>query len=259
MEEWMVRREDRQREILRKLKLRPGENHAIGRLAQDLEVSEETIRRELRVLEARGAVVWTHGAVQLAAASSEGPLDRRMQENVAEKTRIAAAAAEFVRDGDIVFIDAGTTACFVARVLAGARRDLKVITNSLVVAETLGGRNGNALFLAGGEMDYDYRAFSDQVAQAYVAQFTPHLAILTVGGVHPDHGLTDRHAREAAMSRIVYERADRVLLAADHTKFGRLGLIRTASPEEVDILVTDAPLDEAFAQAFRRATVVIAP
>ncbi|ENZ82926.1 MULTISPECIES: DeoR/GlpR family DNA-binding transcription regulator [Caulobacter] len=255
----MVRREDRQREILRKLKLRPGENHAIGRLAQDLEVSEETIRRELRVLEARGAVVWTHGAVQLAAASSEGPLDRRMQENVAEKTRIAAAAAEFVRDGDIVFIDAGTTACFVARVLAGARRDLKVITNSLVVAETLGGRNGNALFLAGGEMDYDYRAFSDQVAQAYVAQFTPHLAILTVGGVHPDHGLTDRHAREAAMSRIVYERADRVLLAADHTKFGRLGLIRTASPEEVDILVTDAPLDEAFAQAFRRATVVIAP
>lgn len=255
----MVRREDRQREILRKLKLRPGENHAIGRLAQDLEVSEETIRRELRVLEARGAVVWTHGAVQLAAASSEGPLDRRMQENVAEKTRIAAAAAEFVRDGDIVFIDAGTTACFVARVLAGARRDLKVITNSLVVAETLGGRNGNALFLAGGEMDYDYRAFSDQVAQAYVAQFTPHLAILTVGGVHPDHGLTDRHAREAAMSRIVYERADRVLLAADHTKFGRLGLIRTASPEEVDILVTDEPLDEAFAQAFRRATVVIAP
>ena len=61
------------------------------------------------------------------------------------------------------------------------------------------------------------------------------------------------------MSRIVYELADRVLLAADHTKFGRLGLIRTASPEEVDILVTDAPLDEAFAQAFRRATVVIAP
>ncbi len=255
----MLRREDRQREILRKLKLKPGENHAIGRLAQELEVSEETIRRELRVLEARGAVVWTHGAVQLAAASSEGPLDRRMQENVAEKTRIAAAAAEFVRDGDIIFIDAGTTACFVAKVLVGSRRDLKVITNSLVVAETLGGRNGNALFLAGGEMDYDYRAFSDHVAQAYVAQFTPHLAILTVGGVHPDHGLTDRHAREAAMSRIVYERADRVLLAADHTKFGRLGLIRTASAEEVDILVTDEPLDDVFAQAFRNATVVIAP
>lgn len=253
----MLRREDRQREILRKLK--PGENYAIGRLAQDLGVSEETIRRELRVLAARGAVVWTHGAVQLAAASSEGPLDRRMQENVAEKTRIAAAAIDFVQDGDTIFIDAGTTACFVARTLAETRRELKVITNSLVVAETLGGRNGNTLFLAGGELDYDYKAFSDHVAQAYVAQFTPHLAILTVGGAHPDHGLMDRHAREAAISRIIYERADRVLLAADHTKFGRLGLIRTASPEAVDILVTDQPLDEAFAPAFSRATVVIAP
>jgi DeoR family glycerol-3-phosphate regulon repressor len=253
----MLRREDRQREILRRLK--PGENHAIGRLAQDLVVSEETIRRELRVLAARGAVVWTHGAVQLAVASSEGPLDRRMQENVAEKNRIAAAAAEFVRDGDTLFIDAGTTACFVARLLATSRQRLKVITNSLVVAETLGGRNGNVLFLAGGELDYDYKAFSDHVAQTYIAQFTPHLAILTVGGVHPDHGLMDRHAREAVMSRIVYERADRVLLVADHTKFGRLGLIRTASPEEVDILVTDQPLDDAYAQAFRRATVVIAP
>lgn len=253
----MLRREDRQREILRKLK--PGENYAIAKLAQDLAVSEETIRRELRILSARGAVVWTHGAVQLAAAANEGPLDRRMQENVAEKNRIAAAAVEFVRDGDTLFVDAGTTACFVARALAGARRDLKVITNSLVVAETLGGRDGNTLFLAGGELDYDYKAFSDHVAQAYVAQFTPHLAILTVGGVHPDHGLTDRHAREAAISRIVYERADRVLLVADHTKFGRLGLIRTASPEEVDILVTDKPLDDALAQAFRRATVIIAP
>ncbi|SFJ87435.1 DeoR/GlpR family DNA-binding transcription regulator [Caulobacter sp. UNC279MFTsu5.1] len=253
----MLRRQDRQREILRKLN--PGESHAIGRLAQDLAVSEETVRRELRVLEARGAVIWTHGVVQLAAASSEGPLDRRMQENVVEKTRIAAAAAEFVREGDTIFIDAGTTACFVARALAGVRRELKVITNSLVVAETLGGRDGNSLFLAGGELDYDYKAFSDHVAQAYVAQFTPHLAILTVGGVHADHGLTDRHAREAAISRIVYERADRVLLVADHTKFGRLGLIRTASPEEVDILVTDRALDETFAQVFRRATVIVAP
>lgn len=253
----MLRRQDRQREILRKLK--PGEGHAIGRLAHELAVSEETIRRELRVLEARGAVVWTHGAVQLAAASSEGPLDRRMEERAVEKARIAAAAVGFIRDGDTLFIDAGTTACFAARALAGVRRELKVITNSLVVAQTLGGRDGNTLFLAGGELDYDYKAFSDHAAQAYIAQFTPHLAILTVGGVHTDHGLMDRHASEAAMSRIVYERADRVLLVADHSKFGRLGLIRTASPEEVDILVTDQPLDDAYAQAFRRATVVIAP
>ncbi|MBI1683606.1 DeoR/GlpR transcriptional regulator [Caulobacter hibisci] len=240
-------------------RLRPGESRALVQIAQELEVSEETIRRELRVLEAQGSVVWTHGSVRLSAVAAEGPFDRRMQENVAEKTRIAQAAAEFVGDGDTIFIDAGTTACFVAKALAAARRDLTVITNSLTVAQTLGGRNGNTLFLAAGELDYDYKAFSDHAAQAYLAQFTPHLAILTVSAIHPDHGLMDRHAREAAMSRIAYASADRVLLAADHSKFGRLGLIRTATADDVDILVTDQPLDDAFAQMFARTTVVVAP
>ncbi|WP_199232541.1 DeoR/GlpR family DNA-binding transcription regulator [Caulobacter sp. D5] len=251
-----MKREDRQREILSRL--RPGESRALAQIAHELEVSEETIRRELRVLEAQGSVLWTHGSVRLAAATAEGPFDRRLQENVAEKTRIAEAAARFVGDGDTIFIDAGTTACFVARVLAGVRRDLTVITNSLTVAQTLGGRNGNTLFLAGGELDYDYKAFSDHAAQAYLAQFTPHLAILTVSAIHADHGLMDRHAREAAMSRIAYGCADRVLLAADHTKFGRLGLIRTATADDVDILVTDQALDEAYAAMFAGSTVVVA-
>lgn len=252
-----MKREDRQREILGKL--RPGESRALGQIAQELEVSEETIRRELRVLEAQGSVIWTHGSVRLAAAAVEGPFDRRLQENMAEKTRIAEAAARFVGDGDTIFIDAGSTACFVARVLAGARRDLTVITNSLTVAQSLGGRNGNTLFLAGGELDYDYKSFSDHAAQAYLAQFTPHLAILTVSAIHPDHGLMDRHAREAAMSRIAYACANRVLLAADHSKFGRLGLIRTADPDKVDILVTDRELDAPYVEMFANTTVVIAP
>jgi DeoR family glycerol-3-phosphate regulon repressor len=115
------------------------------------------------------------------------------------------------------------------------------------------------LELAGGELDYDYKAFSDHTAQAYVAQFTPHLAILTVGAIHADHGLMDRNAREAAMTQIAYARADRVLLVAEHGKFGRLGLIRTAEPDDVDILVTDQPLEPPYADLFRRTTVVVAP
>ncbi len=252
----MRKRESRRREILSRL--RPGESHAIIDMARALNVSEETVRRELKWLEQSGAVIRMHGAVRLAAAAQEGPFERRLQGNVDLKTRIATAAASFVGDGDTIFIDAGSTAFFVAQALT-TRRNLKVITNGLAVAQTLGGRNDNTLFLAGGELDYDYKAFSDHTAQAFLNQFTPHLAILTVGAIHAEHGLMDRHAREAAMSQIAYARADRVLLAADHEKFGRLGLIRTAGPEDVDILVTDQPLEPAYADAFHRATVVIAP
>lgn len=226
-------------------------------LAAELNVSDETIRRELRTLEEQGAIIREHGGARLAALAFEGPLTQRMEENAEAKLRIARAAAEFVDDGAIVFIDSGTTSCYVAKQLVD-RRSLTIITNSLQVAADLGGINNNQLFLAGGQMNYDYRAFSDHTAQAYVSGFSPHLAILSVGAICAEHGLMDYHPGEATMSRIAYETSEKVLLGADSSKFGRYGLMRTASLDDVDILVTDKPLDETFARAFAHAEVVIA-
>jgi DeoR family glycerol-3-phosphate regulon repressor len=172
------------------------------------------------------------------------------------KKRIAAAAARFVSDGDIIFIDAGTTTFYVAEALRH-HCDLTVITNSLGVATALGGINGNRLFLAGGQMDYEYRAFSDSQAQDYVAGFTPHLALLSAGAVSADRGLMDFHAGEATMSRIAYATAQRVLLAADASKFGRYGLMATAPCASVGVLVTDQPLAPDLADAFAHAQVVV--
>jgi DeoR family glycerol-3-phosphate regulon repressor len=251
----MLRRHDRQQEIVTKLRAK-GMLSVMG-LAEELGVSDETIRRELRVLETEGVVVRLHGAVRLAPPAIEGPLDRRMQENAEAKMRIATAATAYISDGDILFIDSGTTSCYVAKAL-GNHNSLTVITNSLTVAEELGGINGNQLFLAGGQMDYNYRAFSDRTAQEFVAGFTPHLAILSVGAVHAEHGLMDFHAGEAAMSRIAYATSQRVLLGADASKFGRFGMMSTAALRDVDILVTDQPLDPDYAAAFVHAEVVIA-
>lgn len=230
---------------------------SVAGLAVELGVSDETIRRELRLLEEQEIVIREHGGARLAAPVLEGPLSQRMEENADAKLRIARAAAPFVPDGAIVFIDAGTTSCFIARQLVD-RRSLTVITNSLQVAADLGGVNGNRLFLAAGQMDYDYRAFSDHVAQAYVAGFTPHLAILSVGAIRIDGGLMDFHPGEAAMSRIVYQTSERVMLAADSSKFGRFGLMQTAPLSDVDILVTERPLEPDYERAFAHAEVVIA-
>lgn len=250
-----LKRQDRQQEIL--AKLRTGRTLSIAGLARELHVSDETIRRELRQLEAAGLVVRLHGGVRPAGSENEGPLDKRLHERIEEKKRIARAAAKFVSDGDIVFIDAGTTTFYVARELA-QRSNLTIITNALGVASELGGINGNRLFLCGGHMDPDYRAFSDRQAQDYASGFTPHLAILSVGAISLDRGLMDYHAGEATMSRIAYATAQRVLLAADSSKFGRYGLMHTAGFEDVDILVTDADPGHDFAAAFAHARIVIA-
>jgi DeoR family transcriptional regulator, glycerol-3-phosphate regulon repressor len=180
-----------------------------------------------------------------------------MEENADAKLRIARAAAALVPDGAIVFIDSGTTSIFTAKQLTD-RRSLTVITNSLQVATDLGGINNNRLFLAAGQMDYDYHAFSDHHAQAYVQGFAPHLAIVSVGGISLERGLMDFHPGEAAMSKIAYATSKRVLLAADSSKFGRYALIQTAALADVDILVTDQPLDDDYARAFGHAEVVVA-
>jgi DeoR family transcriptional regulator, glycerol-3-phosphate regulon repressor len=238
-------------------RLRGGRTLSVNALAVELDVSDETIRRELRALEEHGAIIREHGGARVASPAHEGPLHQRMEENADAKMRIARAAAAMVRDGEIVFIDSGTTSCFVARHLV-ERRSLTVITNSLIVANDLGGINGNRLFLAAGQMDPDYRAFSDHHAQEYVRGFTPHLAILSVGGISVERGLMDFHPGEAAMSRIAYATSKRVLLGADASKFGRFALIQTAALNEVDVLVTDRALDKDYTAAFAHAEVVVA-
>jgi DeoR family glycerol-3-phosphate regulon repressor len=238
-------------------RLRSGRTLSVTALAADLAVSDETIRRELRALEDHGVIIREHGGARMTAPVHEGPLHQRMEENSDAKLRIARAAAEFVLDGAILFIDSGTTSCFIARQLVD-RRALTVITNSLRVANDLGGINNNRLFLAGGQMDYDYRAFSDHHAQDFVRGFTPHLAILSVGGISTERGLMDFHPGEAEMSRIAYATSKQVLLGADSSKFGRYALIQTAALSEVDIIVTDQPLEDDYARAFAHAEVVIA-
>jgi DeoR family transcriptional regulator, glycerol-3-phosphate regulon repressor len=249
------KRSDRQREIVSRL--RTGRTLSVNALAADLNVSDETIRRELRALEDAGAIIREHGGARQAASALEGPLTQRMEENADAKLRIARAAADLVSDGEILFIDSGTTSIFTAKQLTD-RRSLTVITNSLQVASDLGGINNNRLFLAAGQMDYDYRAFSDHHAQDYVRGFTPHLAILSVGGISIERGLMDFHPGEAAMSRIAYATSKKVLLGADSSKFGRHALLQTAQLADVAILVTDQPLDEEYARAFAHAEVVVA-
>jgi DeoR family glycerol-3-phosphate regulon repressor len=230
---------------------------AVAGLAEELNVSDETIRRELRALEEDGVIIREHGGARLVPQAFEGPLNKRMEENADAKRRIARAAIEFVSDGDIIFIDSGTTSHFIAQQLVD-RHALTVITNSLRIAGELGGINQNRLFLAAGELDYDYHAFNDHHAQQYVSGFTPHLAILSVGAISIEHGLMDFHPGEATMSRIAYSTSQRVLLGADSSKFGRFGLMHTAPLSKVDILVTEKPLADAFARAFSHAQVVIA-
>ncbi|MGN7161643.1 DeoR/GlpR family DNA-binding transcription regulator [Sphingomonas sp. SAFR-052] len=242
----MMKRRDRRQDILDLL--RQGEAMGIHDLANILAVSDETVRRELRLLEADGLIERIHGGARLAKSVEEGPFEARLHRNAAAKQRIAAAVALVVDDGESLYLDASSTAFHIAQALKG-KRDLTVVTNALGVAAELGGCNGNRLYLAGGELDDRYRAFFDATARAYLAQFRPGMAIVSTESVDIRAGFTDYHIGEGELCRQMIGQSRRVTMAVDASKFDRASVVAVAGFGEVDRIVTDRACDAGYAAA----------
>lgn len=228
----------RQVEILRLV--RSQGRCAVASLAERLQVSEETVRRDVRPMAVEGIVQKLHGAVTLPEPSTEPPLRRRMLENADAKRRIARLAAAQIEDGEPIMLDTGSTTIYVARELA-ARRNLVSVTNSSEAARALAAGPGAQVFLSGGVLRADDGALFGPEATAFVGRYIARTAILSIGGIDLDHGLLNYDVREAEFARAVIERVDRLIVVADRTKFGRRGFARVCGLERIDLLVTDAP------------------
>lgn len=239
----------RQREILRLLE-REG-TVALSDLARKLDVSLETIRRDIKPLAGSGSLVKMHGAVSLLSTVGEAPFERRMRENSEAKRAIAAAVAATIRDGDSIMMDTGTTTSFLARELIGHRR-LTVVTNSSDIARTLATLNDNKVYMAGGELRSDNGAAFGSTAIDFVSRFSVTHAIISTGAVNAE-GMMDYDLEEAEFARTVLMRGRRTLVVTDHSKFGREGLVRVSGFETITELATDRPPPSEIAEAIEAA------
>lgn len=209
-------------------------------IALRLNVSQETVRRTVAMLEQQGVVTKVHGGVSLKNWGLEPSFEQRFIQNQAIKRRIAKAVAGLIRDGASLILDVGSTTAYVAQALR-QKHDLMVVTNSLPVAQALAGQNNNRVFMAGGELrSHDGGAFGPD-ARAFVRQFRVQHAILSVAGVDALAGFMLQDLPEAEFSRTIIACAQEAIIAADASKFGRAAPIRIADPEAFHRLVTDAP------------------
>lgn len=228
----------REREILEELRLAGGSSR-IQFLAERLRVSEETIRRNVRTLEANGLVTKVHGGVHITDSVGEQPLHFRMNVNPEPKRLIAAKVATIVKNGDSLFLDIGSTTAFIAVALQ-KHRDLFIVTNSLSVAHTLATRNDNRVYFAGGELRaHDAGSFGIE-ALHYIERFNLQHAILSVTAINARSGFMLQDIQEADISRVAARQAQNRIIVADAEKFGRTAPITIAPPETYDMLVTDA-------------------
>ncbi|MGD0640130.1 MAG: DeoR/GlpR family DNA-binding transcription regulator [Roseiarcus sp.] len=219
-------------------------SRSIVDLAARLSVSTETIRRNIQALVESGALLRFHGGVMVPEQSQEPPFQRRMQVNRDAKRAVAAIVRDIVRDGDSLILDNGTTSVYVADALVNHSR-LVVVTHSAEIACRLASRNGNRVFMAGGELRGEDAAAFGYSTLEFLAQFQVKYAFLSVGGITTAGELVDFHLFEAEFSRVAMKQAQETWVIADRTKFGREAPVKVCELSAVDVVVADEdpPLD----------------
>ncbi|MCG8494352.1 MAG: DeoR/GlpR family DNA-binding transcription regulator [Sneathiellales bacterium] len=252
----MIKQSKRQLEIMKVLQVR--KSCSVIELANQLDVSDETIRRDIRHLATTGAVEKIHGGVMLPHSSLEPPFLSRMQEQREEKLKIGKLASNVIKDGDTLLIDNGSTSCYFAKELI-SHRNLSIVTNSTEVARELCSRNYNRVFMAGGEIRSDDSAAYGPTAIEFARQFTVQYAILSMGALHPEQGALDFDLAEAEFKRAILPQAEKIIVAADHTKFGKPGVVKICSLPEIDLLLTDKMPSEDIIDQIGASKIMVAP
>ncbi|OUS08918.1 hypothetical protein A9Q96_00825 [Rhodobacterales bacterium 52_120_T64] len=207
-------------------------------LATLLNVSEETVRRNIKHLAKEGIVIKVHGGVLLANRNEEPAFGERMEVNRTAKRAMAKCVAGMIEDGASMFIDNSSTTTFIADALR-VRKNLFVVTNSIKVAERLSAHNKNRVFFAGGELREADGGSYGTGAMAFIKGFNPDFAILSPTAVNSDLGFMSTDLSEAEFARAYIARANASIVVADQSKIGQKGPIVFADAETIDVLVTD--------------------
>jgi DeoR/GlpR family transcriptional regulator of sugar metabolism len=232
---------------------------SVQELAARLDVSESTIRRDLRILDRNGELERTFGgavaantpAGRLPGAEVEQPYDPFNGPDVDLRRQIAHTAATLVRDGDVVLLDIGTTTARLARNLRGRR--ITVITSSLAVVDELRDDATVELLVLGGILRRNYLSFVGMLTEQALREVRANRLFLGTSGIGPDGRVMDSTLVEVPVKRAMIASAEQTVVLADRGKFPGTGLLPVCGPEDVDVIVTNDGADPATLAACARA------
>ncbi len=210
---------------------------ALPDLADALQVSESTVRRDLDYLEESGTAKRTHGGVFYTGTSPKLPhFDERQPGQWDKKRAIAARAVELIENGDTVLLDGGTTTYEVARLLVG--RPLQVVTNSLPVANLFASSSDTDLVLLGGYVYPRTGVSLGPYANDMLQRLNVRKTVLSVAGIN-DRGYFNSNLLLVETEQAMMHAAEEVIVVADSTKFGHQSLAHLCPLNEVNHLVVD--------------------
>jgi DeoR family transcriptional regulator, fructose operon transcriptional repressor len=219
-------------------------------LSRELEASDSSVRRDLDSLEQEGLLRRVYGG----AVSVQQPANRAFDYAAEivrlsdEKHRIGRLTAGLIEDGQTVILDGGSTVAAVARELAA--KSLHIVTNSLPIAETFESLRNIELTLTGGYLDPRLRVMLGPFCEQMLSAIRADAVIMGIGGI-TEAGISNNNTLVVGSEQKMIEVASRVIIVADHTKFGRSGMIPVAPLSAAHVVVSNAELSSEYIALLR--------
>lgn len=219
-------------------------------LARALDVTEETIRRDLEKLEKDGRVVRRHGgAMSVEGATWDMSFAQREVRHPREKEAIARHALQHIRRGDTIFLDASTTSLNIARFLPN--EEIVVLAYSFQVLSELMPKDNVRVVGIGGSLDRASRSFVGPSAERNLEHYHVNKAFSSCTAFHVERGATDSNEFHASLKKVVMRNAREKYLLADASKFGITSLAFFAHLSEFDTVIVDSGIGAQAARQLR--------
>jgi len=223
----------------------------ISEFMTEFNISIETVRRDLAILEKQGSIQKVYGGAKIKNVTfGEPTMEHRMVTGLLQKEAIGRKCSEFIHDGDCIFIDSGTTTYHIVKYLTN-KKNLTIITNSIPVVNELMNTDYEIIII-GGKIRHNERSI---VTYDYIFNFSElniQKSFICAGGVTAENGISDFNMQEAVTRKIIIGRSKEVFVVADSSKFHKDVTISIAPLSKINFIITDSNLDRNAANSFKK-------
>ena len=224
-------------------RLRENKVVQVSELSREMQVTEETIRKDLEKMERRNLLCRVHGGAYLKEGySTEVSVQVRSKIYQQEKESLAELSMKYIKEGSSLILDCSTTAVCVAKALVREKKKVTVITNSILTAWEVQKGERIRLVMLGGTLDKNTNSFYGNITLQELKEYHVDQAFISSAGISREAGITDYSQQEADLRRLMIDQAHQCIYVADSTKLGRSSVYVVEGLERIAVLLTDQPV-----------------
>ena len=224
---------------------------SVKEISNLLNTSLVTVRRDLKLLEQKGLINRSHGGAISVKYQQDLPYMFRELKEVENKKIIGKAAASFIKDGDCIFLDSGSTLALMSPYLKG-KTGLHIITTSIQIINELINEPRITLISIGGTINSDTNSVIGPMAEKELMELQFQKAFLGVSGIYLEKGIFNADVSVAALQKIIVEKSEEIYVLADHTKFNKNALVQITTLDKVKMIITDNKISDEIVDIFNK-------